>query len=195
MNANKKRDGVKKGAEFWGKFFAAIVLFAVLLWLALGFYHPIGDYLEKQRAALLYKELTLDLSSYKLENGWYPVNSGDEKEGAFVLYKYLSGDFDEDGAVDSETAGNKVYMEGNKVYMEGLDWNTAKNDPLKRVRKIGGRFALIDPYGDLIRYRCEPEEQEKRSTRNPTYDLWSLGGAESDADTMSNRSRWLTNWD
>ncbi|MFK5921780.1 MAG: hypothetical protein QM496_06345 [Verrucomicrobiota bacterium] len=176
------------------KWKAALVVMAVLC--VIGVFGIIVNSIFQAKAlwwkgidtGYLVKEVSAGLSSYKLENGWYPVNSGDKKEGAFVLYKYLSGDFDEDGAVDSETAGNKVYM-------EGLDWNTAKNDPLKRVRKIGGRFALIDPYGDLIRYRCEPEEQEKRSTRNPTYDLWSLGGAESDADTMSNCSWWLTNWD
>ena len=81
---------------------------------------------KRKQVKLTLGELKAGLSSYKLDNGSYPINEVDEEEGAFVLYKHLSGDFDQSGELDDEATGTKIYV-------AGIDWNTAKNQAQQRV--------------------------------------------------------------
>jgi hypothetical protein len=55
----------------------------------------------------------------------------------------------------------------------------------------------VDPFGSPLRYLCEPPgvKPGQRKTRNPTYDIWSLGGADADGgDSVESQSNWITNW-
>ncbi|NOX98412.1 MAG: hypothetical protein GXP30_01555 [Verrucomicrobia bacterium] len=178
----------KSSGGGWFKWVATLIMIAVFTIIVFGGRgHPIGPILRTQ-TKLAVIELEAGLSAYKLDSGAYPINSGNEIEGAFVLYKYLSGDSDGNGKVDPASVGTKIYV-------EGIDWDTAKGLSQQRVRKIEGRFALIDLYGELIRYRCEDADLKRRTTRNPTYDLWSLGGSDSGSDKIEARSKWITNWE
>lgn len=179
----------KKGSGgAWFKWFAAISLIAIFVVMNLGVCWLPIERINRKEAKLTLLELEAGLSAYKLDNGDYPINSGDEIEGAFVLYKYLSGDFDGDGKVDPNSVGTKIYV-------EGIGWDAAKGLNNQRVRKIGDRFAIIDLFGELIRYRREVADIKKRTTRNPNYDLWSLGGSDPDSEAIEDRSKWITNWE
>jgi len=173
----------------WVKWVAAISLIATFAWMVLSAcWMPVDAMLKKKELMLSMGELEGALSSYQLDHGEYPLNSDDELEGAFVLYKYLSGDFDGDGKLDPESVGTKVYL-------ESIDWKDERNESYSVVSKIGSRYALVDPHGSPIRYLCEPFGKKNKKTRNPAYDLWSLGGAEPNSDAIEHRSKWITNWD
>ncbi len=167
-----------------------ISLIAVLAGMVLAAMPAIINKVKRDQAKLAVKELTAGLSSYKLDNGWYPINRTDPVQGAFVLYQYLSGDFDIDGNLDPATSDTKIYV-------PGIDWNTSKSQSQQRVGEVGGKYALVDPFGSPIRYLCEPPgvKDKNRKTRNPTYDIWSLGGSDANATNTKARSNWLTNWD
>ena len=165
-----------------------ISLIAILAGMVMAAMPAVLNQIKRKQVKLTMKELEAGLSSYKLDNGMYPVNEKNEIEGGTVLYKYLSGDFDEDGFLDDE-------KDNSKIYMEGIDYNTAKDQPQQRVGKTpDGKFALVDPFGNMIRYLCEPPGKKNKQTRNPTYDLWSLGGADSESNATEDLSRWITNW-
>jgi prepilin-type N-terminal cleavage/methylation domain-containing protein len=165
-----------------------ISLIAILAGMVLAAMPAVVNSVKRKETKLSLKEMEAGLSSYHLDNGMFPVHAGDPVEGAFVLYKHLSGDFDEDGILDDVSAKTKIYV-------EGIDWNTSKNQKRDRVGDVGGRYALLDPFGSPIRYLCDPPGQKKKITRNPTYDIWSLGGGDSDSDALEDRSKWLTNWE
>lgn len=169
-----------------------ISLIAILAGMVMAAMPAVLNQIKRKQVKLTMKELEAGLSSYKLDNGMYPVNEPVNPQNAIlggsVLYKYLSGDFDEDGFLDDE-------KDNRKIYMEGIDYNTAKNQPQQRVGTTGnGKYALVDPFGNLIRYLCEPPGKKNKQTRNPTYDLWSLGGADAESNATEDLSRWITNW-
>jgi len=138
-------------------------------------------------------ELEAGLSKYQLENGIYPLNepSGDRDksgiEGASVLYKHLSGDFDLNGEVDFE--------KNEKIYVQKLDYFTNRESREPRSSVIGGDYMVVDSYGNPIRYLCQPPNLprgQNRQTRNPTYDLWSITDA--DPDDPQSEAKYITNW-
>ena len=165
-----------------------ISLIAILAGMVLAAMPAVMNQVKRKQVKLALGELKAGLSSYKLDNGMFPINETDEFEGAFVLYKYLSGDFDEDGELDP-------LSDDTKIYVEGIDYNTAKNQAQQRVGTVGNRYALVDPFGSPIRYLCEPPGKKNKRTKNPTYDLWSLGGGEPDSTATEDISKWITNWD
>lgn len=165
-----------------------ISLIAVLAAMVMAAMPGIINKVKRDEARLGVKELTAGLSSYKLDNGWFPIQLDTPEEGGFVLYQHLSGDFDMDGVLDPVNNDSKIYV-------KGIDWNTAKNESRQRVGKMGTRFTLVDPFGSPIRYLCEPPGQKNKTTRNPTYDIWSLGGAEPGSTSIKDQANWITNWD
>lgn len=167
-----------------------ISLIAVLAGMVMAAMPAIMGKVKRDQARLAVKEMTAGLSSYKLDNGWYPINPSDPIEGAFILYKHLSGDFDMDGNLDNVASETTIYV-------PGLDWNTASQDPRQRVGRTNGRYALVDPFGSPFRYLCEPPgvKGNQRKTRNPTYDIWSLGGANAGSTSIKDQANWITNWD
>jgi type II secretory pathway pseudopilin PulG len=137
-------------------------------------------------------ELGAGLSKYQIDHGIYPQNppAGDRDasgvDGAEVLYKHLSGDWDLDGAVDVET--------DEKVYVQKLsyDQNTSAKEP--RSTSAGGKYFVVDSYGNPIRYLAQPPNIDPgdRLTINPTYDLWSIVDTEPEDD--EDQARHITNW-
>lgn len=186
VNSEVRRNG-NRGFTLM-ELMVVISLIAILAGMVLAAMPAVLNSVKRKQVKLALGELEAGLSSYKLDNGMYPVNDSDPIEGAYVLYKFLSGDFDEDGTLDPET-------DDVKVYVEGITWDVAKNQSQQKVGELNGRYALVDPFGSPIRYLCEPPGRKNKQTKNPTYDLWSLGGGDANSTDMEDRSRWITNWE
>ncbi len=185
---NSRKNGGASSAFTLMELLIVISLIAVLAGMVLAAMPAIIGKVKRDQARLVVQELEAGLSAYKLDNGWYPIHRENSEEGGFVLYKHLSGDFDEDGVLDDVS-------DETKIYVEAIDWNTAKNQSQQRVGKLGDRYALVDPFGSPIRYLCEPPGAKNKKTKNPTFDIWSLGGADSESTAIKERSKWLTNWE
>ena len=180
-----------------------IALIAVLATMVLAAGSGIMKKVKRDQIRHLLAELEAGLENYKIDNGIYPLNpespsvgtrlSDEEaREGSEVLYKYLSGDYDLDGQVDEN--------ENVKQYVERLDWwsnkpKDGKTPALQRAYEVSqGQYMVIDPLASPIRYLAAPpgfksEDKKKMGLRNPTYDLWSLGGGE-----VEEEAKWITNW-
>ncbi|MCF6311193.1 MAG: prepilin-type N-terminal cleavage/methylation domain-containing protein [Verrucomicrobiales bacterium] len=191
MNIKSSRNKGRRRAAFTlMELLIVISLIAVLAGMVMAAMPAIMGKVKRDQARLAVKEMTAGLSSYKLDNGWFPINPSDPVEGAFILYQHLSGDFDVDGNLDDVTSETKIYV-------PGIDWNTASQDSRQRVGEINGRYAVVDPFGSPFRYLCEPPgvRDSQRQTRNPTYDIWSLGGANANSNSIKDQANWITNWD
>ena len=154
--------------------------------------------MQKKRTINFLAEIEGGLDDYKIDHGTYPINPAEDrnesaKKGAAVLYKHLSGDYDTDGKFDIED-------EEAKVYVDSLDYvSSVKANKGTVGLGANGEYVAVDSYGTLVRYLCDPPNRiaggkiELR-TLNPTYDLWSLGGAPPDKEDTESRSKWITNW-
>ncbi|MCP5541509.1 MAG: prepilin-type N-terminal cleavage/methylation domain-containing protein [Akkermansiaceae bacterium] len=149
-------------------------------------------------------ELEAGLEDYKQDNAIYPLNpegggaSGSSKvddgvavQGAVILYKHLSGDFDMDGqgTVDDDMT----------IYVERLDnWSNRERNGRKpgqeRSAPFQGGYAVVDPLGGPVRYVAFPPNMKNKPTRNPTYDMWSVAGADAEHPDFSDEAKWITNW-
>ncbi len=175
-----------------------IALIALLAGMVMAASAAIQGKMLRNRAEAFLAEIQGGLDLYKIDHGTYPINEADDreesaKEGAEILYKYLSGDFNVDGEFDLDDPKNKIYV-------ESLDFKSSQKQGKGTVGiGLGGAYVAMDPFGGLIRYLCDPpnrvvgNKQEIR-TLNPTYDLWSLGGAAPGEVDMENKSKWITNW-
>lgn len=186
-----------------------ITLIAVLAALVLSGAVGILQKIKRDQIRNFMMELQGGLEDYKVDNAIFPLNpdprgnnpsipgySGPDLEavsGAAVLYKHLSGDFDTDGLVD----------EDETVYVERLDnWTNSRQPPPEVIRsqEIGdGLYVIVDPLGSPIRYLAyAPGEVQQalrqQKVRNPTYDLWSIAGAEPGSADFTDESKWITNW-
>ncbi len=174
--------------------FAILFTVAIVFGLLSNLGTPVGN-MAGQRTEAILSEIQGGLELYKIDHGEYPPNPAldrDEtaKYGAHVLYKYLSGDFDGDGEFDTDDPSNKIYV-------ESLDFRSSEGQGKGTVGiDTEGRYIATDGYGNPIRYLCDPPKRMSYETRtmNPTYDLWSLGGAEPGKKDPENRARWITNW-
>ena len=138
-------------------------------------------------------ELVSGLSKYQIDNGSYPINepSGDLDEsgieGAAILYRHLSGDWDKDGKVD--------FDKNEKIYVPKLDYTSNLESKEPRATSVNGEYMVIDSYSNPIRYLAQApnlQKTEKRKTHNPTYDIWSITDA--DPEDESAEAKYITNW-
>ncbi len=149
--------------------------------------------INRGKAEAFLAELEAGLSKYQLENGIYPINepAGDRDQsgvqGASVLYKHLSGDFDLNGEVDFE--------KNEKVYVPRLDYFSNREAREPRSTVIGGEYMVIDSYSNPVRYLAQAPNLpagKKRETRNPTFDIWSITDADP-GDTQA-EAKYINNW-
>lgn len=189
-----------------------ISLIAVLAALVLAGAGGIMKKVKRDQIRNYVAEIGSGLEDYRIDNAIYPLNpdptgnggggtsipgysgpDADAVAGATVLYKHLSGDWDLDGEVD----------EDETVYVDRLDyWSNSTRDDrpapeiVRSVDLGGGTFLVVDPLGSPMRYLCDPPgyTPEQRTTRNPTYDLWSVAGASPDSPDFSDQAKWITNW-
>ena len=153
----------------------------------------IQNRINRNKVEAFLAELQNGLSHYQTDHGIYPLNepSGDRDkagvEGAAVLYKHLSGDYNLDGEVD--------FDKNEKVYVPNLDFDSNREGREPRSTAVGGEYMVIDSYGQPVRYLAQPPNLPsgtKRETYNPTYDLWSITDA--DPDAAEDRAKYITNW-
>ena len=175
-----------------------IALIAMLAGMVLAAAGGIQNNMVKKRTIALLAEIEGGLDDYKIDHGTYPINEADNrnaaaKKGANVLYKHLSGDYDLDGQFD-------VADDDAKTYVDSLDFtSSAKANKGTVGLAANGDYVATDSFGNLIRYLCDPPNRivsGKREIRtlNPTYDMWSLGGAPPNSNKPESRAKWITNW-
>lgn len=155
--------------------------------------------LNRNRVEALIAEIEGGLSRYQLEHGIYPQNplTGDDRdssglEGSAVLYKHLSGDYDEDGKIDG--IDTDEVGDDETVYVPKLDFESQKNAKDPRTELLGGDYRIVDAFGSPLRYLAQPPgtPAADRDTYNPTYDLWSV--VDADPDNEEDAARYITNW-
>ncbi len=171
-----------------------IGIMVVLAGLLLAALPGIQSRINRGKVEAFLAEIEAGLSSYQLDHGSYPLNEpagGDRDragvQGAAVLYKHLSGDFNTDGEVD--------FDKNEKIYVQKLDYFTNREAREPRSAAVGGDYLVIDSYGDPVRYLAQPPNlppRGRRETRNPTYDLWSIAGT--DPNTPEAESAYIANW-
>ena len=94
-------------------------IMVILAGLRIGYLPGIQSRINRGKVETFIAELESGLSKYQIDHGSYPLNepAGDRDsagvEGAAVLYKHLSGDWDLNGEVDFE--------KNEKVYVSKLD--------------------------------------------------------------------------
>ena len=176
-----------------------IALIALLAGIVAASAGAIQARMLRTRTEAFLAEIKGGLDNYKIDHGTYPINEANDredapKEGAFILYKHLSGDYDPvDGLFDQDDPANKIYV-------ESLDYASSQKQGKGTVGIDGrSRYVAMDPFGGLIRYLCDPPNrvrsgQQEIRTFNPTYDLWSLGGAAPGDTGFDAESKWITNW-
>lgn len=176
-----------------------IGIMVVLAGLLVAALPGIQSRVNRQKVETFLAELESGLSVYQIDNGIYPQNppSGsrdtDGVQGAHVLYKHLSGDWNLDGEADSTVIGD---AKDEKIYVQRLA--LAQNQGSKDLRStdIGGLARVIDSYGNPVRYLAEPPNlspsERSSEMRNPTYDLWSI--VDADPDDPRDEAKYITNW-
>lgn len=169
-----------------------IGIMVLLAGLLIAVWSGIQSQVDRQRVETLLAELDSGLSNYQTDRGIFPPNPPSEDrdssgiEGAAVLYKHLSGDWDLNGEVD----------ENEVVYVQRLAILENQGSRDRRSTDIGGRPIVIDSYANPIRYLAElpnlEESQRSAAMRNSTYDLWSI--ADGDPSDPSDEAKFIKNW-
>jgi prepilin-type N-terminal cleavage/methylation domain-containing protein len=197
---------MKKNSRFQTGFsltelLVVIVIIIILAGFTIGALPGIQVRINRAKVEAFLEEIQAGLSRYQVEYGNYPLNpetgvtSDDPStrdsegiEGAAVLYKHLSGDFDLDGEVDD----NEV------VYVQRLGGKA--NETSKDRRVIGdpgggGGYIIVDGFNSPIRYLAEKPNKKDKMTINPDFDLWSIVDTDPDkADDETVRAKYITNW-
>ena len=171
-----------------------IAIMVILAGLLISALPGIQSKINRGKVERMMAELADGLSKYQLDHGIYPQNppEGGNRdstgiEGSSILYKHLSGDWNEDGEADFDT--------DEKVYVPRLTFKENEESKDPRVGVSGaGKFVVLDAYGNEFRYLAQPPniDPDKRETFNPTYDLWSI--VDADPDAAEDQARHITNW-
>ena len=132
-----------------------ISLIALLAGMVLAAAGGIQNNMVKKRAVALLAEIEGGLDDYKIDHGTFPLNEAENrdaaaKEGAAVLYRHLSGDYDTDGEFDH-------HDDDAKIYVDSLDYKSSTKANKGTVGVgVGGQYVVTDSYGSLVRYLCDP---------------------------------------
>lgn len=170
-----------------------VAIMAILAGFLIAALPGIQSRINRGKVETFIAELENGLSKYQLEHGSYPINEpagehDDESgiDGAAVLYKHLSGDWDLNGEVDFEN--------NEKVYVPKIDYFSNRESKEPRSMVIGGDYMVIDAYSNPIRYLAQPPniDPKKRKTYNPTYDIWSITDA--NPDNPDESDKYISNW-
>lgn len=168
--------------------------------------------INRKNTTAFLAEITSGLEKYQIDNGIFPQvpEAGSRSErglnGSEILYQHLSGDFN----LDPEGKADAVEGIGDgpeeKIYVQKLDyWSNRKSDRKRSYSPSGSGppFYVIDTFNSPVRYIADPpnllppsskQNGKKRTTFNPTYDLWSTVGADADSEDSAVQSRFITNW-
>jgi len=161
---------------------AVIIILAGLILSTVSYVQNKG---ARSRAEAEIAAMSSALESYKADNGIYPrdpITDNVDARDAIDLSKYqpasqylygqLAADSDFDGVPDS---ASKSYMQFKPSQL-GKDTN--------------GKVYLRDPFGNTYGYSTA-YQKDPATGYNPSFDLWSTGGATSGAP---NQIQWIKNW-
>lgn len=192
---------------------AVIIVLAGLVMGVAGFVQQKG---AREKCLTQIKALSAACEAYRADNGTVPQNEDTDEldprvhfsplggnSGALYqsasryLYSCLSGDYDPPSAPDFQPeAGERKY-------------HTFRRDELNFNKNASGEITAInfvqDPFGNpfgystigakaeaeyrkMLRENAEEERPAATEGYNPTFDLWSTGGA------TSGNSKWIKNW-
>lgn len=187
----------RKGGFSMIELMVVVGIMVVLAGMLIAALPGIQSRINRNKVETFIAELESGLSKYQIDNGSYPLNepAGDGHserdragiDGATVLYKHLSGDWDLNGEVD--------FTQNEEVYVPRIDYFSQREAREPRAMSIGGRYMVIDSYSNPIRYLAQVPNlgpNERRETRNPTYDIWSITDANPDNEDES--AKYITNW-
>jgi type II secretory pathway pseudopilin PulG len=179
-----------------------LIVMAIIIVLA-GLVLGTAGYVQKKgarsRAEAEIAAMSAALESYKADNGAYPreaqttdtldarqpVDSNKYARASLFLYTELSGL----GANGSAVAGAKSYFTFKPQMLSGTRTNGGQVSSVSAIRDPFG-----NSYGYSTAYAADLETSGGTAPThgfNPTYDLWSTGGAES---TAANSAEWIKNW-
>ena len=177
-----------------------IVIIIILAGFTIGALPGIQARINRAKVEAFLEEIQSGLSRYQIEYGNYPlspeggVTSDDPSYrdstgilGAAILYKHLSGDYDEDGIVDEDEV----------VYVQRLGGKANQDSKDKRVIGVPGAdgYMIIDAFNSPIRYLAEKPNKRDKLTMNPDYDLWSIVDTDPTRVTEEGMSdKYITNW-
>jgi len=168
-----------------------LVVMAVIIVLA-GLVLGTSQYVQKKgarsRAEAEIAAISAACESYKADNGIYPqapatdgldpTATPDESKYAAAsleLYALISGDTDRNRSADT------------KSYMSFKPNQLSPQDQAKNVT------AIRDPFGNSYGYSTMKASDATKNGYNPTFDLWSTGGATTFGGAP-NPAQWIKNW-
>lgn len=197
-----------------------IVVILILAGLILAVAGYVQGNAARSRATSEISALSAACESYKADNGVYPMASGttdavyaiasgnaasgkyDPTQAVYTnsskyLYGQLSGDYDNnnpaaatnyDGKIDGNETSNKIYFE-------------FKPNMLGGTKDANGNFTAVtyiqDPFGYSYGYSTAYTATSGTNGYNPTFDLWSTGGTNSQQTSTSGtvpQAKWIKNW-
>lgn len=197
-----------------------VAIIVVLAGLVLSVSGYVQTKAARERMTTMLKNYTLQAEAYKIDNGSYPQNADTDKldprldvnpisgsvgtkyqKASKYFYSCLSGDFEPATNLDNQPeSGNRVYYTFRR---EELSFAKNANGGIQTV------YYVQDPFGNSIGYSTaanvvEAEyrdalkenagtarpEGNKMKGYNPTFDIWSTGGATSATQT----GKWIKNW-
>ena len=158
----------------------------------------------RARAETEIAAMSAALESYKADNGIYPRNnvtdnlnaqtSGDPSSfqtASQYLYGELSGDRNFNYVIDPSEQGNRSYFafKSNPPSADGTS-----NSGMLSITRSGNTYTvnyIRDPFGNSYGYSTAKAVTPSGTIGfNPTFDLWSVG----DANSVSNQTHWIKNW-
>ena len=168
-----------------------IIVLAGLILMTSGYVQKKG---ARSRAEAEIAAMSAALESYKADKGAYPTDPSTETLSANAginwpgyqtaskfLYVELSGDPDLAGGLDPD-------MHSYMQFKPGAMGRRDMSQPVSASNKID---YLRDPFGNSYGYSTiKFKNPTGTAGYNPTFDLWSTGGATTDHD----QSQWIKNW-
>jgi prepilin-type N-terminal cleavage/methylation domain-containing protein len=161
-----------------------LVVMAIILVLA-GLVLATSSYVHnkgaRSRAEAEIAAMSAALENYKADNGVYPptaaadpkatVDFGTYQQASLVLYHALSGDTIGDRGIETTS-----YFSFKPNQLSPSDQNSAVT-------------FIKDPFGNSYGYSTVFQSDPVKGY-NPTFDLWSTAGSDSDAG----KPGWIKNW-
>lgn len=198
-----------------------MLIIAILASLVLGVNSLVQGKAARARAEGEIHTLAMGCENYKVDNGTVPRNEDTDsldpradgnpasgggatkyQKASLYLYQALSG--------DEKPSGNPDFQPEGKVYLpEFFKPNVLSTKKDNNGKVIEVKF-IQDPYGHSYGYStkgAKAEEDFQAELRknpsasrpadsdgyNPTFDLWSTGGATGGV-TAAQQGKWIKNW-
>ena len=141
-----------------------ITIIVILAGLSLGGFNFVTTKQANSQAEIQINLLSNALEEYKLDNGDYPDSSGGTNSLYIALY--------DNGEKNPDT---------DRIYLAELD---PVNDRQGWIDDSGASIQIVDPWGEEYIYRIA-SPTEPNATKNPDFDLKSMGKDGETADDLS----------